>query len=263
MDNPLTTPTRTLPSGLRVAVAADADTARNPLAGVAIAVDGVFASGKGTLASTLARLYRLKFLDTGTLYRAVAWQVLHEGGDPRDNAHAARVASNLDYDFRHKGDNVFGVWVAGHEVTEAIRAPEVADASSVVASQPAVRGALLEFQKDYGRVWQPKVGVIMDGRDIGGRILPRAQVKLFLTGDVEVRARRRWLDYVARGDDQPLEAVVAALLARDARDEPNTIRTPDAVIIDTTELDAAGVLRVAEDAIVAKLGPVGRAPAGH
>lgn len=257
------TTTRTLPSGLNVTIAPDADITRNPLAGVGIAIDGVYASGKGTLAITLARLYRLKFLDTGSLYRAVAYKVLKDGGDPVDRATAARAAQTLQFDFRHKGNNVFGVWVDGKDVTDAIRLPDVAINSSVVAIQPDVRAALLKFQQDYGREWQPKVGVIMDGRDVGGRIMPQAQIKLFLTGDVEVRARRRWLEYAARGAEKPLDAVVAELRARDGRDEPNTIICPDAVTIDTTHLDAAQVLKAAEDAILAKLGAVPRAPVGE
>lgn len=256
------TTTRTLPSGLKCTVDDSADLARNPLAGVAIAVDGVYASGKGTLASTLARLYRLKFLDTGALYRAVAYKVIHEGGNPADRATAAKAARELKFDFKHKGNNVFGVWVDGVDVTDRIRLPDVATNSSVVAVQPDVRAALLQFQQTYGHTWQPLVGVIMDGRDVGARIMPQSQVKLFLAGDVEVRARRRWLEYTARGANKPLEAVVAELLARDGRDEMNTIQAEDAAIIDTTNLDATGVLKAAENLILAKLGAVPRAPVG-
>lgn len=256
------TQTRSLPSGLKVLVDTSADTMRNPLTGVGIAIDGVYASGKGTLATTLARLYRLKFLDTGALYRAVAYTVLNKGQDPRNLDHAATAAQNLDFDFRHKGNNVFGVWVDGVDVTEAIRTPIISENSSVVAVQPLVRKALLDFQMDYARRWQPLVGVILDGRDVGARIMPDAHVKLFLTGDVQVRARRRWLEYQARGKDISLEAVVAELMARDGRDVDNTIQCPDAMVIDTTALDAADVLRIAEETIRAKLGDVPRAPVG-
>ncbi|MFZ2587785.1 MAG: (d)CMP kinase [Alphaproteobacteria bacterium] len=254
--------TRTLPSGLKCTVDDTADVVRNPLAGVGVAVDGVYASGKGTLAITLARLYRLKFLDTGTLYRAVAYKILKEKNNPSDRATAAKAARELKFDFKHKGNNVFGVWVDGEDVTDKIRLPDVATNASVVAIQPDVRAALLEFQKQFGQHWQPLVGVIMDGRDIGARIMPQAQVKLFLAGDVEVRARRRWLEYAARGAEKPLDAVVAELLARDGRDEVNTIQCPDAAVIDTTYLDAAGVLKAAEDVILAKLGGVTRGPVG-
>jgi cytidylate kinase len=240
-----------------------ADVARNPLAGIAVAIDGVYASGKGTLASTLARLYRMKFLDTGALYRAVAWKLLEAGQDTNDPDLAEKAARTLAFDFRHKGNNIFGVWVDGRDVTDAIRMPAVAENSSVVAVQPKVRAALFDFQVEFARHWQPKIGVVMDGRDIGGRIMPQAQVKLFLTGDVEVRARRRWLEYAARGKEKPLEAVIAELRARDGRDTDNTIRTPDALTIDTTAYDQAGVLKAAEEAIAERIGAVARAPAGE
>ena len=256
------TQTRTLPSGLKCTVDDSANATRNPLAGVAVAVDGVFASGKGTLAITLARLYRLKFLDTGTLYRAVAYKVLKSGGNPHDKATAAQAARELNFDFKHKGNNVFGVWVDGEDVTEAIRLPNVAMNTPVVATQPDVREALLEFQQAYARTWQPLVGVILDGRDVGARIVPEAQIKLFLTGDVHVRARRRWLEYGARGVEKSLDDVVAELLARDGRDEVNTRQRPDAHVIATTQLDAAEVLKAAEDIILDKLGNIPRASVG-
>ncbi|MCP5405539.1 MAG: (d)CMP kinase [Pseudomonadaceae bacterium] len=256
------TQTRTLPSGLSCTLDDSADVARNPLAGVAIAIDGVYASGKGTLAITLARLYRMKYLDTGTLYRAVAWKVMDGGHTPSDRTAAAEAARGLNFDFRHVGNNKFAVMVDGKDVTEAIRTPEVAQQSSVVAAQTEVRAALLDFQKSYAAKWQPLVGVVMDGRDVGARIIPEAQVKLFLTGDVEIRARRRWLDYVALGKEKPLEAVVQELLARDLRDEVNTIQTPDALVVNTSRLDALEVLAAAEELIQAKLGGVPRAAVG-
>ena len=253
---------RTLPNGLRCVVDGSADVARNPLAGVGVAIDGVYASGKGTLATTLARLYRMKFLDTGTLYRAVAWKVLAAGEDPTDIDVAERAARALEFDFRHMGNNVFGVWVDGRDVSAEIRTPLVSENSSVVAVQHKVREALLDFQKGFAAHWQPLIGVIMDGRDVGARIMPQAQVKLFLTGDVDVRARRRWLDYAAMGKEKPLEAVVAELRARDGRDADNTIRTKDCIVIDTTAMDQAGVLRAAQAAVEERVGGVGLAPGG-
>lgn len=256
------TQTRILPSGLKCEIDDSADLVRNPLAGCALAVDGVYASGKGTLAVTLARIYRLKYLDTGTLYRAVAWKVLRGGGNPMNRSEAVAAAQNLDFDFRHGGNNQFQVLVDGEDVSEAIRTPEVSQNSSVVAGQGDVRAALYDFQVGYAKHWQPLVGVVMDGRDIGARIMPQAQVKLFLTGDVNIRARRRWLDYVSAGHEKPLEAVVAELLARDSRDEVNTIQTPDALVIDTSRMDAFEVLRAAEELIQLKLGAVPRAAVG-
>jgi cytidylate kinase len=243
------------------------DLTRNPLAGVAICVDGPTASGKGTLAKTLARHWRLKFLDTGALYRAVAFGVLDQGLDPANTvvaeAAARRLAQPGVFDFKHQGNNVFTVLVDGQDVTERIRTLEVGVAASVVAVQPSVRQALLDFQQAYARYWQPLVGVVMDGRDTGARIAPHAQVKLFLTADVAERGRRRWLEVTAKGQQVPLEAVIAQVAARDARDADNTLCTPDAVILDATQLTAAEVLRDAIAAVERVLGrSVPPAPAG-
>jgi CMP/dCMP kinase len=234
-----------------------ADKTRNPLAGYAITVDGPTSSGKGTLAKALARKYRLKFLDTGAVYRAVALSILKKGQDPADPAIAEAAAKALNFDFRHKGDNVFGVWLDGEEVTEEIRTLEMGLAANVVAVQLPVRAALKEFQVNYANHWKPLVGVILDGRDCGARICPQADVKLFLTADVEERGRRRWLEASARGDTTPLEQVIQQVAARDARDRANTIICDDAVVIDGTQLNQAEVLAEAVRVIEAKVG-IGR-----
>lgn len=240
----------------------EVDKAKNPLAGVVITVDGPTASGKGTLAKALARRWRLKFLDTGAVYRAVALAVLKAGGDPADAAAAEAAAKALDFDFRHKGSNVFGVWLGGVEVTDEIRSLEVGMAASKVAVQLPVRAILKAFQTRYAQEWKPLVGVVLDGRDTGARICPEADVKLFLTADVRERGRRRWLEQQARGGTAGLEDVIAQVAARDKADEPNTIICPDAVVIDATALDAEGALAAAIGAVEAKLGKVAAAPSG-
>ncbi len=234
-----------------------ADKTRNPLAGYAITVDGPTSSGKGTLAKALARQYRLKFLDTGAVYRAVALSMIKQGLNPADTVAAEAAAKALQFDFRHKGDNVFGVWLDGVEVTEEIRSLEVGSLASVVAVQPAVRAALKDFQVGYAAHWKPLVGVILDGRDTGARICPEAEVKLFLTADVAERGRRRWLEASAKGDATPLEMVIEQVAARDARDRENTIICDDAVVLDATAMTQAEVLAAAVRVIEAKLGTRG------
>lgn len=235
-----------------------ADLKKNPLAGVCICVDGPTASGKGTLAKTLARHWRLKFLDTGTLYRAVAWQVLQQGDNPADGNAALAAATFLAkpgvFDFHHLGNNEFGVSVAGTALGSALRSLEVGQAASVVAVQPPVRAALLALQQEFVRHWQPLVGVVLDGRDTGARIAPEAQVKLFLTADVAERGRRRWLEVTALGQQAELADVVAQVAARDARDAANLLQTPDAVVIDGTQANAAGVFQQALAAVASRLG---------
>ncbi|NBV54903.1 MAG: hypothetical protein EBR79_04225, partial [Proteobacteria bacterium] len=140
---------------------------RNPLAGTIITVDGPTASGKGTLAKTLAQRWRLKFLDTGAIYRAVAYSVLAQGKAAEDTAAAIAAAKNLQFDFKHKGNNQFGVWVNGAEVTEAIRSLEVGQAASIIATTASVRPLLKDYQVNYAQHWQSLVGVVLDGRDTG------------------------------------------------------------------------------------------------
>ncbi len=230
-----------------------ADKTRNPLAGIAITVDGPTASGKGTLAKALARHYKMKFLDTGAVYRAVALSMVKQGLDPADTVAAEATAKALDFDFRHKGDNVFGVWMSGEEVTDEIRSLEIGQLASVVAVQPAVRAALKDFQVNYARKWKELVGVILDGRDCGARICPEAEVKLFLTAEVAERGRRRWLEVSAKGEDTPLEQVVEQVAARDARDRNNTLICDDAVVIDGTHIDQAAVLAEAMRIVEGKI----------
>lgn len=230
-----------------------ADKTRNPLAGIAITVDGPTASGKGTMAKALARKYKLKFLDTGAVYRAVALSLIKQGLDPADLTAAEAAAKALAFDFRHKGDNVFGVWLSGEEVTEEIRSLEIGVAASIVAVQPAVRAALKTFQVNYAEHWKPLVGVLLDGRDTGARICPTAEIKLFLTADVAERGRRRWLEVTAKGETTPLEQVIEQVAARDARDKHNTIVCDDAVVIDGTHIDAAAVLAEAVRVIEERL----------
>ncbi len=245
-----------------------ADTAKNPLAGVCICVDGPTASGKGTLAKALARRWRLKFLDTGTLYRAAAWQLLQRGNSPTDGAAALAAAEYLAqpqvFDFKHLGNNEFGASVAGQPIGAELRSLEVGQAASVVAVQLPVRAALLKLQQEFVQHWQPLVGVVLDGRDTGARIAPAAQVKLFLTAEVAERGRRRWLEATAQGQGAPLADVIAQVAARDARDAANLLQTADAVVLDGTYASAAAVLQQAIAAVEEKLGrPVPPAPASH
>ncbi len=240
---------------------------RNPLAGVCVCVDGPTASGKGTLAKALARHWRLKFLDTGTLYRAVAWHLLQQGLNPTDHTAAAAAATALAapgaFDFHHAGNNIFEVSVLGQSVGDSLRSLAIGQAAPLVAVQPAVRAALLALQQNFVAQWQPLVGVVLDGRDTGARIAPAAQVKLFLTASLSERGRRRWLEVSANGQQVALDDVTAQVAARDARDAENLLQTPDAVVLDGTTATAAAVLQQAIAAVEAKLGrTVPAAPSG-
>jgi len=190
-----------------------------------VAIDGPAASGKGTIAKALARELGFAHLDSGLLYRAVAAQSL-EGEDP------VKAAQRLD--------------PRGLDGDARLRTPEVAREASRVAAIPAVREALLDFQKAFARA---EGGAVMDGRDIGTVICPEAEAKLFVTASAEARAGRRHRELVASGQDVTLEGTLAEVRARDARDAARSTSplrvAEDAVVIDTSDLGIDEAVAVA------------------
>lgn len=205
-----------------------------------IAIDGPAASGKGTLARRIAAHFNLAYLDTGSLYRAVARDVRRSGGETNDPVAAAAAARKLDP--ATLGD-------------PGLRDPGVGEAASLVARVPEVRAALLEFQRAFAR--QPQ-GAVLDGRDIGTVVLPDADVKIFVTASPEVRARRRHLELVARGEDITYEHVLDVIRRRDERDsgrETAPMRpASDAILLDTSDLDIEAALEAAVGSILRKIG---------
>lgn len=204
-----------------------------------IAIDGPAASGKGTIARRIAEHFGYACLDTGLLYRAVAREVLARGGALEDEALAADVARSLD---------------PARLDAEELRLPGVGEAASVVARQPAVRAALLEFQRAFAR--RPP-GAVLDGRDIGTVVCPDADVKIFITAEVEVRARRRYEEQKRRGEAVELEKVLEIIRRRDERDagRPEAPMKPadDAILLDTTNLDIEAAFNAAIGLIKRKI----------
>lgn len=203
-----------------------------------IAIDGPAAAGKGTLARRLAAHFNLPFLDTGLLYRATGRRVLDLGGDPSDPAVAEAAARALLADDTQRPD---------------LRGPAADLAASLVAGIAGVRATLLEFQRGFGR----SHGAVLDGRDIGTVIFPDAEVKLYVTASVEARGFRRWRELEARGVAADLATVTSEIRTRDAADEARStaplVAAEDAMTIDTTELDADSVFRLALEMIGARL----------
>jgi CMP/dCMP kinase len=187
--------------------------------GPVIAIDGPAAAGKGTLARRLAATLGLPYLDTGLLYRAVGRRVLDAGGNPADPTAAETAARALQ---------------PADLAREDLRGPVADAAAAAVAAIPAVRAALLDFQRSFGG----DRGAVLDGRDIGTVIFPDAPVKLFVTASLAERAHRRWLELQSKGIAADLAIVEAEMLARDTRDAPNMRRAADAVELDTTFLGA-------------------------
>ncbi|WP_238255040.1 (d)CMP kinase [Methylorubrum podarium] len=189
-----------------------------------IAIDGPAASGKGTLAKRLALHYGLPHLDTGLLYRAVALTLIDEGSDLDDRAAAARAATALSAD---------------RLSDPRLRERAMGEAASRVSSVPEVRAALLSWQRRFA---EGAEGAVLDGRDIGTVVCPEARVKLFIIAAPEERARRRHRELLGRGEETTLAAILADIRARDARDSSRAAAplkaAEDAVVLDTTELDA-------------------------
>ena len=196
-----------------------------------IAIDGPAAAGKGTLAKRLAAEFNFAYLDTGALYRAVALTLIQDGADPADEAAAERVSANLDL-------SVIG--------DAALRSEATGGAASVVAAMPRVRDNLLQLQRNYAsNPPQNKEGVVLDGRDIGTIVCPKADLKLFVTASAEVRAKRRVAELATRGDSADYDTILADVKARDERDM-NRAQAPlkpaaDALLLDTTLLDIDAV----------------------
>jgi cytidylate kinase len=200
-----------------------------------IAIDGPAASGKGTLGKRLAVHYGLPHLDTGLLYRAVARTLLDQGLPLTDHDAAERAAAALDRNFLDD---------------PRLRGAEMGDAASIVSAYQPVRDALLEFQRQFAG--QP-TGAVLDGRDIGTVVCPLADVKLFITAAPEERARRRHLELLARNQAVEFTTILDDIRRRDERDATRSSAplkpAADAVILDTTQLDADAAFRAAADVV--------------
>lgn len=203
---------------------------------IVIAIDGPSGVGKSTLGKALARRLSYLFIDSGAVYRAVACKSLDTETPLDDAAALARIARDAEIRFEGGPDDL-RVFLDGREVTAEIRLPEASHASSVVAVIPEVREAVVEKLREMARAG----GVIMDGRDIGTKVFPDAQVKLFLEASHEVRSRRRYEEERNRGREVTAEQVSAEIEERDLRDR-NRAATPlvkakDAILIDTSDME--------------------------
>lgn len=226
-----------------------------------VAVDGPSGAGKGTVARATARSLDYTHVDTGAMYRAVAWLVVQRHGGVDADGAAARVARDAAIDVN---DGV--VRIDGHDVTAAIRTPEIDMAAAAVARLPEVRSALVERQRSLGRAG----GVVMEGRDIGTVVFPDADVKIYLDASPEERARRRAADPAHTGGGAGVAHVAEGLAARDKSDSSRSVsplmKAADAVYIDTTGLAiedvVARVLALVRDKTGARDPGLGNGPDG-
>ena len=201
---------------------------------ISIAIDGPSGAGKSTLARRLATTLRFLYVDTGAIYRTIAYYAYANHLDPADEAAVLAALPNIRIELCHDAEGLQRMILNGEDVTDAIRLPQISQYASVVSAYPGVRAFLLEMQRDFAR----KGSVIMDGRDIGTVVLPQADVKIFLTASPEARARRRCLELEQRGTPEPFDQVLSEIQQRDWDDshrETAPLRqAEDAVVVDTT-----------------------------
>lgn len=201
---------------------------------VSVAIDGPSGAGKSTIAKTVAKRLGFTYIDTGAMYRTVALYALENGIDTKNKDGALETAlPNITIDISYQDGNQH-IFLNGEDVSEQIRTPQVSMGASDVATVPAVRLKLVELQRALAR----RQNVIMDGRDIGTYVLPDAEIKIFLTADVEDRARRRYEELIQKGNSVRFEDVLEDMKQRDRNDSARAFaplrQAEDAEQIDTT-----------------------------
>lgn len=207
---------------------------------IVVAIDGPAGAGKSTIAKLAAEKLGYAYIDTGAMYRSVAWKFL-QAGKAFDEGFISALAQEMLIEFRPEAQ-VNRVFVDGVEVTSAIRSPEVTGIVSKVAAIGAVREAMVDQQRRMGEIG----GVLMDGRDIGTVVFPNAQLKVFLTASVEERATRRYKEMVAKGEKVDFEQLKAEIAFRDKQDSERAIsplkQAEDAIYLDSSDMNIQQVV---------------------
>ena len=206
---------------------------------ISIAIDGPAGAGKSTLAKSVSEKLGYVYVDTGALYRTIGYYVYNKNLDPKDEAAVSAVLPEIKVEMTYGDDGLQHMLLNGQDVTNEIRLPEISMYASAVSAHPPVRAFLLEMQRHLACIYN----VVMDGRDIGTVVLPEAQIKVFLTAQPEVRAKRRQLDLLQRGTEEPYEKILKEIQERDWNDSHRAIaplkQADDAVLLDTSELTFA------------------------
>jgi cytidylate kinase len=201
--------------------------------GIAIAVDGPSASGKTSAARLLARKLGYSYLDTGLLYRALAWKVLKEEVDPENEEEVGRLCQKKVAHVE-KSDHRFRILIGETDVTAELKTPELSRVSSLISKYRVVRESLIQLQREVGK----ESGVILVGRDIGTEILPDAPVKFFMDASIEIRGNRRHEELVKKGFKSDLAQTIREMSQRDKQDSERPIApmriAPDAIYLDTS-----------------------------
>ncbi|MCY1264975.1 Cytidylate kinase [compost metagenome] len=216
-----------------------------------IAIDGPSGSGKGTVAGLLAKRLGWRLLDSGALYRLLAFAARNHGVDLTNEESLKVLAAHLDVQFNAIAGGGQRIILEGEDVTDVIRSEQVGAGASQVAALPAVREALLQRQ----RAFLEAPGLVADGRDMGTVVFPQAQLKIFLTASAEERARRRYLQLKGKGMEADLASLLQEIQERDERDSQRSVAplkpAPDALILDSTSLSIDEVQNRILDAFAA------------
>ena len=221
--------------------------------GFQVAIDGPAGAGKSTIAKLVAKELRLIYVDTGAMYRTIGLYMLKSGIDIHDEDAVGAALPEVSVTIGYDESGLQRLFLNGEDVTSLIRTPEVSEAASVTSAYPKVREKLLDLQHTLAR----ENDVVMDGRDIGTVILPDAQVKIFLTASVRVRALRRMKELVEKGEAVSLSMVEEEIRERDYRDSHRETaplkQAEDAVLLDTSDLSIDEVVREAVSLIRPKM----------
>lgn len=223
-----------------------------------VAIDGPAGAGKSTIAKAAAKALGFVYVDTGALYRAIAYYVISHGGDAKDEKTVEGFLDEITPELKYV-DGLQRVIVNGEDVTDKLRTPRVSMGASAVSAVPAVRDFLFELQRKIAR----ENNVIMDGRDIGTVVLPDADVKIFLTASAVVRAGRRYSELIEKGNCTPFATVLDEVNKRDYNDMHREVAplkmAEDAVLLDTTDIDADKAV----DMVIKLISGDGGAPGGE
>ena len=219
-----------------------------------IAIDGPAGAGKSTIARRLASELGYHYVDTGAIYRTVAYFMDLLGISPKDVDGVERYIDELTVSIEYDEEGAQHMIMNGMDVTNDIRTQDISQKASLVSAHSVVREVLLDMQRDVAK----KHNVIMDGRDIGTVVLPKANVKIFLTADAQVRAKRRYEELIAKGQKANLPQILKEVQQRDHQDMNRPIaplkQAKDAVLVDTSDLDIDGVVEAIKTIVKEKIG---------
>ena len=221
---------------------------------VSIAIDGPAGAGKSTIARRLASELGYYYVDTGAIYRTVAYFLDLLGISPKDVDGVERYIDELTVEMEYDSDGKQHMLMNGMDVTDEIRTQDIGQKASLVSAHAIVRDMLLDMQRDVAK----KHNVIMDGRDIGTVVLPRASVKIFMTASAEVRAQRRTKELLGKGQKAEYQTVLKEIQQRDYQDSHRAVaplkQAKDAVLLDTSDLDIEGVVAALKKIVEEKVG---------